>query len=264
MTLASLIKAIKAAIYPNGSEEITGQILQDTLVQMAQSGVTPSGDPMHYAYVVKGATWNDSTGYWELNGLTNLTNEQMQIIYSVNNPAQLSAQSYAFAQYYKNNGPITTLPFTAASQLSRLAASINLSWNYSVQVLCLTWGSDAAGLVPTVSGINNFQIWYFGVLTTVVDVIQCSARFNINPFNGCSKLVNVKLSGVAANLQLSSTPVISLDSLTYLVDNASNSGAITVTVHPTIYGYLTDQSGHPDWYALAQTAAGKNISFVSA
>lgn len=264
MTLASLITAIKAVIYPNGAEEITGQILQDTLVQMAQTGVTPSGDPMHYAYVTCGATWNDSTGYWELNGLTNLTNEQMQIIYSVNNPVQLSAQSYAFAQYYKNSGPITTFPFAAAQQLPKLVSNVILTWNYSVQTLCFTWGSDAAGLVPTVSGINNFQIWYFGALTTIIDIIQCSAQFNINPFNGCSKLENVKLSGVAANLQLSSTAVLSLDSLTYLVNNAANTGAITVTVHPTIYGYLTDQSGYPDWYALAQTAAGKNISFVSA
>lgn len=42
---------------------------------------TPSGDPMHNAYVAVGAVWNAKTGFWELNGLTDITNEQMLTIY---------------------------------------------------------------------------------------------------------------------------------------------------------------------------------------
>ena len=71
---------------------------------------TPSGDPMHYAYVAAGAEWNgtgadivkttpwadladddaDKTvvhkaGYWYLNGLGDITNEQMRVIYNRTN-----------------------------------------------------------------------------------------------------------------------------------------------------------------------------------
>ena len=42
---------------------------------------TPSGDPMHNVYVAVGARWNAQTGFWELNGLTDITNEQMLTIY---------------------------------------------------------------------------------------------------------------------------------------------------------------------------------------
>jgi hypothetical protein len=41
------------------------------------------------------------------------------------------------------------------------------------------------------------------------------------------------------------TPLIMYKCLKYLVDNAGNTSAITVTVHATTYGYLTDSSALP-------------------
>lgn len=60
--------------------------------------------------------------------------------------------------------------------------------------------------------------------------------------------------------------------LTYVIENATNTGAITITVDPTIYGYLTGtaqpapETGGTteEWQALVTAAQEKQISFASA
>lgn len=88
----------------------------------------------------------------------------------------------------------------------------------------------------------------------------------------CWSLQFVKIKNLEYNLLLSDTECINYESLKYAVDNASNSSPITITVHKTTYSYLTgatpptEQVGGTteEWQALVTTAAGKQISFVTA
>lgn len=265
MTLASLITAIKAAIYPNGSEEITGQILQDTLVQMAQSGVTPSGDPMHYAYLACGATWNDSAGYWELNGLTDITNDEMREIY-VRGIGSYQRTGDTWASAYAQSSCRTNLPNSTTTGAGGIALSLYETFYiaHNLEKIALVRNEKATiyadkmyVFLPNAPKLTE--------VTNPINISQVPEWQVISPYTfQAPNLTTLKLAALKTNINMGKLASLSLESLTYLVDNASNSGAITVTVHPTIYGYLTDQSGHPDWYALAQTAAGKQISFVSA
>ena len=264
MTLTDLITAIKAAIYPNGSEEITGQILQNTLVQMAQTGVTPSGDPMHYAYVACGATWNDSTGFWELNGLTDITNDQMRAIY-VYGIGCWNKSDWRGA--YSKSPVRTTLPSPSTDGYTFTGVAIDGCFVSCSNLEIVQFLQNAESPIRIGSNLYFFVV-NCNALTSIVNPIDVTL-VRQEEMAGTSNFVcpnctTMKFKSVKYNTYIGQMSAISLDSLTYLVDNANNPGAITVTVHPTIYGYLTDQSGHPDWYALAQTAAGKNISFVSA
>ena len=75
----------------------------------------------------------------------------------------------------------------------------------------------------------------------------------------------------ASNTAFSETPYINYDSIKYEVDNASNTKAITITVHPTTYGYLTgtieptEQVGGTteEWQQIVTDAAEKQISFAT-
>lgn len=264
MTLTDLITAIKAAIYPNGSEEITGQILQNTLVQMAQTGVTPSGDPMHYAYVACGATWNDSTGFWELNGLTDITNDQMRAIY-VYGIGCWNKSDWRGA--YSKSPVRTTLPSPSTDGYTFTGVAIDGCFVSCSNLEIVQFLQNAESPIRIGSNLYFFVV-NCNALTSIVNPIDVTfvrqeEMARTSNFV-CPNCTTMKFKSVKYNTYIGQMSAISLDSLTYLVDNANNPGAITVTVHPTIYGYLTDQSGHPDWYALAQTAAGKNISFVSA
>ena len=81
MTLKEIKDYIVARIFPNSSQKISGEVMQDTLTTMADAMTTPSGDPMHYAYESAGAIWNANSGYWELNTLTDITQDEMRTIY---------------------------------------------------------------------------------------------------------------------------------------------------------------------------------------
>lgn len=57
-------------------------------------------------------------------------------------------------------------------------------------------------------------------------------------------------------------PAISLESMEYLVAKATNSKAITVSVHPDVYAKLTYED-NPEWNQVLLDAAAKNITFAS-
>lgn len=81
-------------------------------------------------------------------------------------------------------------------------------------------------------------------------------------FEGCGSLAEVQLSNLKTHVSFQDSPLISLDSLQYLVTNAANTSAITVTVHPTTYAKLTDTS-NTQWHAVLTSAAQKQITFAT-
>lgn len=68
-------------------------------------------------------------------------------------------------------------------------------------------------------------------------------------------LEEIPIFNIKQNLIMKGCPKLSLASLQRLVTNASNTTAITVTVHPDVFAKLTDE--------LIAAAAGKNISFAT-
>ena len=57
---------------------------------------------------------------------------------------------------------------------------------------------------------------------------------------------------------------LTLVSVKYIIDNAAKiTGTITVTVHPDVYAKLTDAVNYPEWAAVTELAATKNIIFAT-
>lgn len=94
-----------------------------------------------------------------------------------------------------------------------------------------------------------------------------------NTFTGCFALRDVKvrlMSNANTDISFQDSPLLFYESLNYLVTNAANTAAITVTVHPTTYSYLTGTAQPTEevggtteeWQALVTTAQGKQISFA--
>lgn len=77
-----------------------------------------------------------------------------------------------------------------------------------------------------------------------------------------SKLQEVRLYRIKASVNFKNCPLLSLESLQYLVTNAANTSTITITVHPDVYAKLTDAT-NAEWYAVAEAAAAKNIAFAT-
>lgn len=94
-------------------------------------------------------------------------------------------------------------------------------------------------------------------LREIVGGILLAANAQIaDAFNQCLSLEIVKLKNLAADISLADSPKLRLDSIAYMVDNATNTAPITITLHAEAYVRLTDD--------LIAAAADKQISFATA
>ena len=86
------------------------------------------------------------------------------------------------------------------------------------------------------------------------------------------KLEYIKVKFIGADCSIKSSPLINYESVRYWVDNANNTKEITITVHPTTYGYLTGTieptpevgGTKEEWMQIVTDATEKQITFATA
>ena len=197
---------------------------------------TPSGDPMHNLYVEVGAKWNAKTGFWELNGLTDITNEQMLTIYVETNNFLMNQSnmeaSYCFSKCRTN---IPNIPYL--STLNRLNGDwidvFRESPNLEVLVLKnLSSGTNKYTFKPK-KFIEVFRSCpKLRLIDAILDFSTCV--ITSNPiFTYCYNLESVKLYHINKNIALD-TKMLSSESVQYMIENATDA-TITITLHPEAY-----------------------------
>lgn len=93
-------------------------------------------------------------------------------------------------------------------------------------------------------------------------------------FRWCDELREVQVKGLNSNALIAESSHLSLASLQYLVDNAANTKAITVTVHPDVYAKLSGDTTNSaaaaltaeelaQWQQVLADAIAKNISIAT-
>ncbi len=100
-----------------------------------------------------------------------------------------------------------------------------------------------------------------GTLTKILNLEAAYLESVSNSFNA-PNLEVLEISNLKISLDLSKCPLINLASWQGLVTNAANTNAITVTVHPTVYAKLTDES-NAGWNAVLTAAEAKQITFAT-
>lgn len=208
-------------------------------------------------YVAAGAVYNDQTGFYELNGLTDITEEQMREIYVKTMPSfSLIDKTACF-----NNLRIrTNLPFVSSSVYKRQylhAMFLNCSY---LEVAFLEknnfkfYGSQYSYVFRDCRSLKT-------ILGNIVFPPQSTSV--VGMFRNCPALVNVNINSINTSISFSDSPLLSLESLQYLITNATNTSAITVTVHADVYAKIQDET-QADWHALIASAQEKNITFATA
>lgn len=243
---------------------------------MSQAAVTealnkkPAGGYNRSLFEAAGAVYNEETGFYELNGLTDITEEEMYNIYTYGKIPYLSNGDL------RSFGIYTTVRTTIPYDILRLNKSVltanAFSHNENLEVLCIDstefyLSNDYAGINGICNGCIN--------LTAVKGVINAQNMINTSGLNilfqNCSKLQELKIRSIKVNVNIKYLQSINYESVKFMIDNATNTSAITITVHPTTYSYLTgtaeptEQVGGTteEWQALVTTAAEKQISFAT-
>lgn len=106
--------------------------------------------------------------------------------------------------------------------------------------------SDAVGMFSGCSALRRTTVINMSGITSASDVL--------NMYASCSSLEDTFLYGLSVDIDLSASSVLTSRSLQYLVDNALNTGAITVMIHEDVYDGLSAE--------LTAAAVAQNISFA--
>lgn len=241
----------------------------------AIADIATSTAALHKVYESYGAVYNRSTGYWEMFGLTDLTEEDMYNIWyedTYKTYASNTVEDTLTVFWPLNKARIRFLENTddVYSYYSGFVFSRN---SYALEVFRIV---NPLNSQPRL-GIANRAMGLFYGCRALKDVgyinaglVNTFVESNVEAFYGCKKLKTVFLWKLKINVSFQSSPLISYESIKYLVDNAANTSAITVTVHPTTYSYLTGTTeptaevggSTEEWQALVTTAQGKQISFA--
>lgn len=204
--------------------------------------------------------YNATTGFFELNGLTDITYEQALGIY-VNTHAAKNKIDFTAAFATITTGLRTNLPFATTQKSENGYVMDNAFRSAKIEVINLE--------LPHYSGTQkSFRIkglsgWVFKSKDTKrimgpIEFINTSPNYNGWPV----LLEEVEIYHLKTNLDMRECSKVSLASWQYMVTNAANTAAITVTVHPDVYAKLTDTE-NTEWNAVLTAAAAKNISFAT-
>lgn len=199
--------------------------------------------------------YNEDTGYFELNGLTDITYEQAIKIYAA------GAITKDASVFYRTNDDIrTNLPSLRNVQSEGTQAFYGC---HNIEVVNAT--NVIAGV--TMLGGNN-------KLHTVLNMYSLNRDGLAQGAFGISTLVNLYGSiRYKGSIDLKNCAKLSYSSFRHMVDNKVYSGpeTIDVSVHQGVYDALTGSASYPfnggtqeEWNQVLLDAQTKNITFATA
>ena len=214
-------------------------------------------------YITAGALYNDTdevierTAFWGekvqhlpkhyyLNGLGDITEEQMSKIYAVKDTLSLIQQGancsrlyqYDFSDNY--NDVRTFFPLDISYSGRRIEQKFFIEafytfYKHKAEVLQWTRSSRYSYYGAHVSGNCSNMFSYMPNLRCI-DILQ--SGIDAYAFYGCPKLEYFKIKKLGKNLHLTSSPLINKESLIYTIINSSPTTAITITLHADAYARL--------------------------
>ena len=208
-------------------------------------------NPFRALYIAAGAKYNNITGLYSLNGVDDLTEEQMQICYD-NKELCTNLNWGNIARYMTQLRTIYPFP-QRTTNLNVSQTTNGWSWNSSytfmdcvdleVFRICQNAPLDTTSTSDMLSATRLHWTFYDCVdLHTVYPINVENVTSFPNTFYKCRSLVNLRLYGVKCNLSLAQSPLISKESLLYIVNNSLASDTITITLHADAYATLAEDT----------------------
>ena len=207
----------------------------------------PSEEFVAQMTALSNVSYNSATGFFECNGVNDLNvADARNINIACSQMRNTRNAEFMFAAYKFRTLPKVNIYVGGDSvsadrmfQLCNMLESINLSEvvAFSLMIMMFRFCNN----LHTIKGLTMAQ-----------NIQENGAS---GTFAGCVKLRNVEIKKAKVNISFSDSPLLSLDSIQYLVANAANTSPITVTLHPDAYARLTDE--------IITAATAKQINFAT-
>lgn len=209
-------------------------------------------------YISAGAKYNEATGFYELNGLTDITEEQMRVIYektwgwwlhlpSLNGfgsslpRTNIPCPDYKIIAYAPN---ISIHSIFSASGNDDNLEVVNLRALYTpsifdeIKIVDFNWAFQGDKKLREVQGIINVE--------------KVKADLSIG---GNIETINIK--GLKNNIKIYDSNRLSKESVLYMINNSAATSAITIGLNKAVYDVMKDDAD-----IIAALAEKTNITLV--
>lgn len=209
-------------------------------------------------YISAGAVYNEQTGYYELNGLTDITEEQMRVIYEKTWGWWLHLPSL--------NGFGSALPRTniPCPDYKIIAYASNISLN---SIFALSLNNDNLEVVNlralyTPTNFDEIRIvdfnWAFQgdekirEVQGIININEARGKQNIG---GNIETINIK--GLKVDIRFYNSQRLSKESVLYMINNSEATSAITISLNKAVYNVMKDDAD-----IIAALAEKTNITLI--
>lgn len=212
-------------------------------------------------YISAGAKYNEATGYYELNGLTDITEEQMRVIYEKtwgwwiglpiltgfgDSSARTNIPCPDYKRlYYQSNCNLSSI-FAVTGKLDNLEVLNFIPLRYSneslirLSIRTMNWMCQGGTKPLTIMG------------TFDVGNVPDNNSLNIG---GNIKTINIK--NLSKNIRFYNSKVLSKESVLYMINNSEATTAITIGLKQAVYDVMKDDAD-----IIAALAEKTNITLV--
>ena len=254
-------------IYINNQSNVTPALTDGWELQEQDSADKGRQLALRSLFIAAGATYNEETGYYSLNGVDDLSEDDIKVCYAYKEIvynldkgrlAQGLKSLRAIYPYryptlqdaYKNSGSLKGVHFFRETPIEVFRVTPpNTSFlddtRTSFMLPCII-------LTGTFAGCKHLHTVY------PMDLRVCTV-LSTDAFSSCTALKELRAWGLKLNLSVSDSPLISKESILYIVKYALPTSAITITLHPDAYARLAD-----DVDIVAALEAQPLVSLVSA
>lgn len=190
---------------------------------------TPSGDPMHYVYISVGATYDSNTGLWSylpnFGGLTDITTSQMKTIFA---ESWLYTGDTGKGMWFAMEGRIN---INKCRWVNTIAVNSYCRYANAVEVFVLREVLNEVYASEYAYSFTNCP-----KLKRIIGNVNISSLTKLTgTFVALPKLEEVRLKGLKCDVSFADSPNLSTESILYMIENATATSAITITLHEDAY-----------------------------
>lgn len=222
-----------AATIKKDFSDIKGTFYGSLLDAQTLATITSVGT-LRDLYIQAGAKYNEDTGYYELNGLTDITEEEMREIYLRTNNWWNALPD--MRGWYDGGKCRTNIPCP-----SYLRLSYTLPWNLAqsfngdtkLEVINFNPRTEVASFQNrTLSGIDYFLQGNRSTKKVIGKLVVSSCpAISIGGY----ALEDISLFGINKNVNLYQATALSKESLLYMINNSTATSAITIFLLQVLY-----------------------------
>lgn len=212
-------------------------------------------------YISAGAKYNETTGYYELNGLTDITEEQMRVIYEKTWGWWIGLPNLSG---FGDSSARTNIPCPDYKR-TYYQSNVNLSSSFA------TTGNldnlEVLNFIPTQYPKNssiklsmramNWMCQGNAKPLTIMGTFEVGGVPDNNSLNIGGNIKTINIKNLSKNIKFYNSKVLSKESVLYMINNSAATTAITIGLQQAVYDVMKDDAD-----IIAALAEKTNITLI--